>query len=495
MTTDPLTTPLKAAQRGSNAVKGAASYTVAGLLGKGIGFLMLPLYTRALTPADYGRLTLVTSIGAMVTTVLMFGLDSPIIRLFFELAEKPERQDALIQSLWRFLITASSAVCIILGVATFAILGPSTTATLNGPDVLLGLTATGLGVAATGVALPALRAGERFRAYLTVMATSAISTAAAAAVMVLVLKTGVIGALSAGIVANLVVLMIAFRVVPWKREVKTDRQLITRSLRMGVPLVPHFASMQALVLADRLILVSLVSASSLGLYGLASNIALPTAVACQSITQATMPTYAKVGTSGRADQRRALRSLITVQVAAITLVTTATALLGPPLIGIVAAADFGDAAPLVGWIALGYGFLGLYGIPMNGATIGAGRTNRAWIASLTGATVNLVLIILLTPRIGIEGAAIASAGGYLALLLGIGFWAHSGPNPASYDLPRIALIFALGSAAYAVASSVHTGGEAADLAVRSGFLIALLAGLAILTGAHKIVRARLGRQR
>jgi O-antigen/teichoic acid export membrane protein len=342
--------------------------------------------------------------------------------------------------------------------------------------------ATGLGVTATGVALPALRAGERFRGYLTVMVASALTSAGAAAIFVLVLKTGVLGALSAGIVANAVVLAVALRVVPWRRSVKTDKTLIRRSLRMGIPLVPHFASMQALVLADRLLLVGLVSASALGLYGLASNIALPAMIACQAITTATMPTYARVGTSQGEAGRRALRQMVTMQVAAITLVTTATALLGPPLIGILASKEFANAAPLVAWVALGFGFLGLYGIPMNGATIGAGRTNRAWIATMTGAASNIVLILVLTPRIGIEGAAIASAGGYFVLLLGIGFWAHAGPNPVSYDLPRVVGIIALAIAAYAGAVFVNLGGDVASLIVRSAFLLVLLAGITLVTG-------------
>ena len=495
MTTDSTATPSTKSRRTSNAVKGAASYTIAGLLGKGMGFLMLPLYTRALTPADYGRLTLVTSICAMASILLTFGFDSPFIRIYFEFSGKPEKQDALIQSLWRFLLVSSSVGCILVGCAALAVLGTSTAATLNGPDVLLGMMATGLGIAATGVTLPALRAGERFSAYLTIMAASAASAAVAAAILVLALRTGVLGALSAGIIANIVVLAIAFRIVPWKTSLKTDRTLIVRSLRMGIPLVPHFASMQALVVADRLILVGLVSASSLGLFGLASNIALPAMVACQAITQATMPTYAQVGTGFSVDGKGVLRNLVTMQIAAITFVTAATALLGPPLIGVLASKEFSGAAPLTGWIALGYGFLGLYGIPMNGATIGAGRTSRAWIATLTGAISNIALIFLLTPEIGIEGAAIASAGGYLVLLLAICLWAHARPNPVSYDVRRVTSIFTLGAATFVCGSVLDVGGDVADLATRSIFLIALLVLLAAITGALSTAGATITRWR
>lgn len=449
-----------------------ATYTVAGLMGKSIGFLLLPLYTRALSPAEYGRLSVIGSVMGMTTILLTFGLEASTFRIYFELAKDAERQRSLIDSIWRFLIYVSMLGCISLGAISLLALGTSTDNVINGPDLFLGLSASGIAIAAQSLPLPLLRAQERLRGYLVLMGINAIGGAATAATLVVVLGFGVPGMLIGGVVANLATLIAAMFLVPWRRGARASRDLVERSLRFGLPMLPHFLSMQALNLADRLILIGLVTTTALGLYGLAANFAIVGLIACQAVTQATMPSYARVGTNP--DSKENLAEMIVRQISVVALITTALALLGPPTIGIVAAKSYAGAADLFGWIVLGYGFVGLYGVPMNGATMGAGRTSRAWIATLIGALSNIGLILALTPIWGIEGAAIASAGGYLVLLAGISLWAHSGPNPATYDWRRIIPGIICSIVVYVAATATFPGNDLLGLLGRIPWL-ALLA--------------------
>ena len=59
---------------------------------------------------------------------------------------------------------------------------------------------------------------------------------------------------------------------------------------------------------------------------------------------------------------------------------------------------------------------------MAGLTLGMGRTKFVWIATAAAAEVNIGLVYLLVPDHGILAAAVASAIGYLALLLAIGWY-------------------------------------------------------------------------
>ena len=81
---------------------------------------------------------------------------------------------------------------------------------------------------------------------------------------------------------------------------------------------------------------------------------------------------------------------------------------------------------------MGYGFLGLYSIPMNGATLMAGRGRFAWVATVGSAGLNIALLFVFVPNYGIKAAAIASAVGYLVLLVTISIYAHARPNPIRY---------------------------------------------------------------
>lgn len=465
-----------------NPARGAITYTAAALFSRGTTFLLLPLYTRALSPSEYGRLSVLVSIISFMTIMLGFGLESSTFRIYFEFADRPERQAALINTIWRFLAFAALIICPIIGVGSLLVLGTSTDTVINGPDMALAMAVVGTAVVAQSLPLTLLRAQERLKAYLIVMGVSAIGGAAASLTLVVVLHFGVPGMLAGTLIANTATFAVAMLLVPWRRRTKGEPELLRRSIRFGLPMLPHFLSMQALNTGDRLILLTLVSTASVGFYGLAANFGLVCLIACQSVTQATMPTYARVGTGGEDSNR--LKTLIVQQISAVVLITVGSALVAPPLLRLVADKSYAEAASLVGWIILGYGFVGLYGVPMNGATMGAGRTGRAWIATLTGAIANVALIFALTPPLGIKGAAIASAGGYLVLLLAISVWAHIGANAATYDWGKIALTGALGIAIFIAGTITSPDSALPQLVVRSLWILPLIGGLALISNTH-----------
>jgi O-antigen/teichoic acid export membrane protein len=189
----------------------------------------------------------------------------------------------------------------------------------------------------------------------------------------------------------------------------------------GLPTVPHQAAAWALNLADRLVLAGIVSSAALGVYSLGANLAIPVMVAVMSLGQAMMPNWSRAGLGELADAR--LKSLVTGQVTAITLITAMVALMASPLVDLMAPASFAGAAEVVGWIALGYGFLGLYYIPAGCINLATGRNRLIWIGSTLGAAVNLALLFIIVPGGGIRAAAIASAVGYSVLLMcTAGYW-------------------------------------------------------------------------
>ena len=54
---------------------------------RGLVFLLLPVYTHVLNPADYGRLSILLAIAAAANIVLSFGIDTAFFRTYFALRE------------------------------------------------------------------------------------------------------------------------------------------------------------------------------------------------------------------------------------------------------------------------------------------------------------------------------------------------------------------------------------------------------------------------
>ena len=141
------------------------------------------------------------------------------------------------------------------------------------------------------------------------------------------------------------------------------------------------------------------------------------------------------------------------------------------MVEILTAPDYHDAAPLVPWLALGYGLLGVYFVPMNGATLGAGRSVFAWVATALSAATNIALLFLLVPRFGLEGAAVCSVLGYLTLSCSSSVWAHRKPNPVTYDWRRIGLAVTAAGLAYVGAARTAPDSPGAALAVQCAWIL------------------------
>ena len=83
----------RGARSGARAARGSSTYAAAAFLQRGIGFLMLPIYTRALTLAEYGQLAVVLTVATAAGTLLPFGLETAIFRAWFQMAGNPRDRE------------------------------------------------------------------------------------------------------------------------------------------------------------------------------------------------------------------------------------------------------------------------------------------------------------------------------------------------------------------------------------------------------------------
>ena len=453
--------------------RSAAVYTFGFAIQRAIGVLMLPLYTRAVTPAEYGALGVLLAAAAAAVILFSLGLDIAIFRRYFQLADSPAEQRAFVDSAWRFLVVFPLVGALLVsGIAWPLVDGQRY---VDGIDVLIMLLGAALSVAATTLPMSILRAEQALRKYLILTAVTTLGTPFFTGLFVVVLDEGVRGWLLAMLIANGLAMLAAMRVMPWHHGTRFDRRSIREALRFSLPLLPQSFSHWALQLADRTVIAGLVTSASVGLYSLAANLASPILTVVVAVHQGLMPVYAKAGVRRGYDD--ALRETVVRHIAAVASITLAGCLVGPPMLDVIAPSSYYGASELVPWIMLGYGFLGLYYIPMNGATLMEGRGGFSWVATAFSATLNIGLILAFVPGHGIKAAAIASAVGYLALLAGSIVYARAGARPIPYDWPRIASVLLLAAGVFAAAQLVAPADAALRLAVALGWCVVFAAAV------------------
>ena len=87
-------------------IKGSAVLILSNFVLKGINFLLLPLYTKYLSPVELGISDTITSLTSIVFPLMVMGLDSAFSAFFFDQADKEYRK-AVFKTIWCTLFFAS----------------------------------------------------------------------------------------------------------------------------------------------------------------------------------------------------------------------------------------------------------------------------------------------------------------------------------------------------------------------------------------------------
>ena len=388
------------------------AFTAGAVLQRAIVFLLLPFFTRILSPDEFGEIGVITALVAILSVIVGLGLETAIFRGFKARADVTEAA--------RFVNTVGGfALVVPITVAMISMLAaPALAKVFDVPIDALRLASIGaaLSTSATLVPLTLLRAQERLSDYLQLTALQVLVTPVLTVAFVAVFDWGVAGWMLAYAVSSLILLIRGLVILRHRWSLAFDVPALRNALAFGVPLVPHALSHWGLSVSDRAILGAYVAPAQVGAYYVAYLASLPVSLLAIALSQATQPMYAEATTvEGRADIGR----IITVQAVAIVGLTAAVAVIGPAVAFLLFPADFAATAGLIPWLAVGAGLFGLYLIPMNAISVMAGRTRRVWIITLLAASVNIGLNLILVPRIGTAAAAINTTIGYGLLLIGV----------------------------------------------------------------------------
>ena len=250
-----------------------AAYTAASILSKVIAVALLPLYTRYLTPEDYGAAEILFAGVVLVSIVVRFGLIEAILRFYYKDDEDPDR---VVASTFAGLFWLSTLGALL--VLPFA--EPISEALLTGDSApesapeLVRIAVGGLWVLTMWeFMLTLFRLDERARAFFLTTILNVVAAIALTVVLVVGLDEGARGLLlgSYATGAAFVVVLIALQ---WRRlSLRPDVPLLRRLFRFGLPTMPAEVSLYLLNFVDRLIIVRSLGLAEAGLYSLAVKFA------------------------------------------------------------------------------------------------------------------------------------------------------------------------------------------------------------------------------
>jgi O-antigen/teichoic acid export membrane protein len=446
----------------SSLIYGLGNYGV-----KLVGFLLIPVYTRYLAPADYGVMAMVSSFGQALFIFLNLGQSTALFRFYYEDDTPEGREKVIAGSLWIALVISTPITLLAM-----ALSGP-TARLLLGDSAMVGLVAIGILTVACRqlLRLPfaILRADERDTRYATWSVVRTALSAGLAIVLVVGVQLGVWGVLLSQLLAEAICCLIL--VPPIARSLRagwTGTQ-VRDQLTFGLALVPGAMAGFTLDLSDRFFLRHYSNLEQVGLYSLGYRLG-EIIFFITAAVQLAWPQF--IFANRKSPQAKELYSYATTYyLAGMLFLVLGLSAVAPELVQLMAAPRYHAAAPVVPIVALAGLCEGLRYV----VTIGIAFQRRPIIRSAAmgaAALVNVVLNVLLIPPYGMMGAAWATLAGFVTLIA-VEFTVSRRFYPIPYQYARFAKLAGVVTTLYVASGMVPPG---VPLAVAAEKTVLLLIG-------------------
>jgi O-antigen/teichoic acid export membrane protein len=414
-----------------------AAYTGASVLSKLIAVALLPLYTRYLTPADYGAAEVLFSAVVAASIIVRLGVIEALLRFYYKSGEDPA---AVLRSSFAALFWATTAGALLA--LPFA--EPLSQALLDRPDAgLVRIAIGGLWVLTMlELLLTIFRLDERARPFFLTTMANVLVTIPVTVALVVGAGEGARGLLlgsygtGAVFVAGLIVVHHRRLALLW------DGGLLRRLMRFGLPTMPAELSLYSLNFIDRIIIVRSVGLAEAGLYSLAVKFGQGVNVFVRGFQLAWPPLAYSIRDDD--DARRAYSVVVTLFTAGCAFAVTAMWLLARWIVRALAAPEFFDSYEAVGLVTTGVTLYALYMV----LVVILGRTGRTEFnlpATVAATVVNVVLNLALVPSMGIVGAGLALVASYLVVLVLMYVFTQR-LFPVPYEWSRLARIVLVAAA-------------------------------------------------
>ena len=261
----------------NTALKAGLGYTIGNVLVKGINFLTIPLFSRLLTPAEFGVYNVFLSYDSILTVLIGFAMATSIKSAHYEF----KKTDEYVSSI--SLITIINAAFYL----AIVIIGGQKLASWMGFSelILLMLVLFSFGSAVIRLYNERISLNYEYKKFLLVALLNSVGNVVISLLLIVTIfrnqkDLGRIVGTVATLFAIAMVLLIKMYV---KAPPRFNKKFWKFGLLYSLPIIPHGISQVLLAQCDRIMISRMVNESAAGIYSLAGNLKLVLTVISTSI--------------------------------------------------------------------------------------------------------------------------------------------------------------------------------------------------------------------
>lgn len=410
-------------------------YLLASVFTKGINILLLPVFTRYLSPGEYGILGSLSAVGQLLPILVSLYLDSAFGRFFHDVKNNHEDTRKLFSTIFIFVSVFGSLV-VVLSLLTAQLWMPQLLKVPVWPYAFLSLVPP-LFLQLGQLGIVFLRQSLQARQTTLVEMASVVITLVVTLPLLIGFNMGVSARLL-GSCASAAFLAIFYATYFYRYDLlrwRFDSQLLKRCLLYSVPLIPNVAGGWIAGLSDRLVLAKYSTLEAVGIFSLAYQLAAVLYIVQDAITQVQGP----ISMSGLIYDKEATKEKIPkfllFILSLMLLCHVGLVFYSQEIIAIFTTKDYHEAYKVLGIIGFVYVISSTYRI----FTDIVSYHKRTWFISSSGimmGVINLGINLMFVPQYGYYASAYALIISVFAYTAGL-FWLSQRLEKIKYPWKKI----------------------------------------------------------
>jgi O-antigen/teichoic acid export membrane protein len=400
--------PLDSRAVGAPLARQAVIYTASQLVGRAIPFLLLPILTRYLSPAEFGIVAMFLLVALLLEPFVSVGFAGAVTVKFYDRAVDMASYLGTGVAVVAAVGLAAAAILFVVSAPLEAVTAvPLPWLVLAAPLVVSRAIWNGL--------LALLRVHERAVAFGVFQNLQSVGLLGLAVLFVVALRLGWQGRVGAELIAWAIFATagLAWLVREGWLRFAFNAAYARHLARFGVPLIPHTLGAVLILQTDRFFLTNLVGVEQTGLYTVGYQLAVVVELIAVSFNNAYTPWLFRRLADINETVKRQLVRLTYLQFGVMAVLALLVAVFMPRVGALVLDQRYLESGTFVGWFALGFLFSGMYYMVANYIFF-AERTGLLALVTITTALINIPVTYLL---IRVNGAIGAAQGTAFALFL------------------------------------------------------------------------------
>lgn len=382
-------------------LSGSVTYLISNIARAALPFALLPMLTRYLSPLEYGQVAMFQIVVTALAALTGVSVQGAANRKYYDANVSTHELAQYIGSCLQILFVTT----LVTSILAFAF--RHKLAEWLGLEPIWIFWAVLVSAASFIVSIRLGQWQVRGKAlyYGVLQASQSAGEMLVSVLLVVVLLGGAAGRIEAQvwmtpIFAVLSLTMLArdkLVAMAWRPSYLRD------AVRFGVPLIPHVTGLFLLSAADRLVINDRLGLADAGIYMVALQLSMVMTLVFDAINKAYVPwLFERLARDHSQDKHQIVRWTYGYFIAALVIAGLAF-VVGPYGVTLMAGDEYRRAGRLVGWLALGQAFGGMY-LMVTNYVFYSKRTGLLALVTISSGMLNVILLLALIPQHGLIGA-------------------------------------------------------------------------------------------